>query len=159
MRKLIFILSLSLLFSCGENQKKEEAASSEEMNQTSNTAQAETIDTTPSELKSKSGNYKIIELAGKDVAADEMLLEFDGASQKMSGNTGCNDFMAAFKLDKDRVKFDPPVVTKMVCDGKMENEKTLQEILPKVTKAKIEDGQLKFLSDDNEVLLSLQKND
>ncbi|MFZ0489142.1 MAG: META domain-containing protein [Salegentibacter sp.] len=159
MKKLIFILSLSLLFSCGSNEKKEEASDSENINQTSNTAQAEAISTTPAELKSESGNYKIIELAGKDVSADQMLLEFDGANQKMSGTTGCNDFMAAFKLDKDRVKFDPPVVTKMICDGKMENEETLQEILPKVTKAELKDGELKFLSDDNEVLLSLQKND
>ena len=159
MRKLIFILSLSLLFSCGENNKKEQATDSENMSPTSNTAQAEAIEETPADLRSESGNYKIIELAGKDVTADEMLLEFDGENHKMSVNTGCNDFMAAFKLDKDRVKFDPPVVTKMVCDGKMENEKSLQEILPKVTKAKLEDGELKFLSEDNEVLLSLQKND
>ncbi|MFD1094381.1 META domain-containing protein [Salegentibacter chungangensis] len=155
MKKMIFILSLILFVSCGENEKKEKTTDKAE-----NTEKpTEEIKTSLSELRNQTGSYKIIKLANKDLGTEEILLEFDGDSQKISGNLGCNDFVSAFKLTEDRVKFDPPIGTKMFCEGKMKNEESLGEILPKITRAKINEEELVFLSKDNEVLLSLEKTE
>lgn len=161
MKKIFLLFALSLLMACGNSEKKEQAdaSSNEATNNEQKTTKSEDYSSLE-DLQNNSGNYKIVELKGHDLSADKILLEFDGKAEKLSGNLGCNDFVAAFKIEDDEVvRFNDPVSTEMVCEGNMENEKSLAEVLPQITHARIDNKELVFLSEDNKVLLSLKKEE
>lgn len=136
MKKLVFILSLTFLFfSCGN----------------------ETVSEDPSDLKKKSGNYNLINLDGEDISSEGFILEVEGEKQRLSGKTGCNNFVATYEIEDKQLEFSSPMSTKMYCEGEMEYEETFGEVLPQITKVQISEEELVFLSEENNELLKLQK--
>lgn len=137
MKKILFILSLSvLLFSCG-NEVSENA----------------------SDLKEESGKYILTELDGEDLSSEGFILEVDGENQRISGKMGCNNFVSAYDVKEKKISFNPALGTKMYCEGRMEYEETFGEILPEITKVKISEEELVFLSEENKALLKLKKQE
>lgn len=136
MKKLVFVLSLAFLFfSCGNQSVSED----------------------PSDLKGKTGNYDLITLDGEDVSSEGFILEFEGKEQRLSGKTGCNNFVVTYEIKDKYLKFNQPMGTEMYCEGEMEYEETFEEILPQIRKVKISEEELVFLSEENNELLKLQK--
>ena len=136
MKKLILIFSISfLLYSCGNQSVSED----------------------PSDLKDRTGKYELRSLDGEDVSSKGFIFELDGENQRISGKTGCNNFVAAYKIEDKILKFNQPLGTKMYCEGEMEYEETFNEILPQIQKVKISEEELVFLSEENNELLKLQK--
>lgn len=139
MKKLLFILSVFLIFSCGNTEEK--------------------ISENPADLNSLNGDYKLLELDGENISSEGFILNFNGAEQRLSGKTGCNNFVATYKIEDSIVKFNPPLGTKMYCEGKMEYEKVFGEIIPEIRNVRISDKDLIFLSGESQELLSLQKTE
>lgn len=136
MKKLVFILSLTFLFfSCGN----------------------ESVSEDPSDLKEKSGNYNLINLDGEDISSEGFILEVEGEKQRISGKTGCNNFVTTYEVENKELKFSSPMSTKMYCEGEMEYEETFGEVLPQIRKVQISEEELVFLSKENNELLKLQK--
>ncbi|HSP12319.1 MAG TPA: META domain-containing protein [Salegentibacter sp.] len=136
MKKLVFVLSLALmLFSC-EN---------------------ESVSENPSDLQKRSGSYDLIILDEEDISSEGFILELEGEEQRLSGKTGCNNFVATYEVEEKQLKFNPSLGTKMYCEGEMENEETFRKILPQIRKVKISEEELVFLSEENKELLKLQK--
>ena len=136
MNKLVFILCLGFLFfSCGN----------------------ESVSEDPSNLKEKTGNYTLVNLDGENISSEEFILELEGKKQRLSGKTGCNNFVATYEIEDKNLKFNPPLGTKMYCQGEMEYEEAFNEMLPQIRKVKISEEELVFLSEENNELLKLQK--
>lgn len=137
MRKVFFLISVFLLFSCGNSEEK--------------------ISENPADLKPLKGDYKLLKMDGKDISSEGFILNFNGKKQRLSGKTGCNNFVATYKIQDSVIQFNTPLGTKMYCEGEMEYEDTFGEILPKIRNVKISDKDLIFLSQENEQLLNLEK--
>ncbi|PRX52091.1 META domain-containing protein [Salegentibacter salegens] len=139
MKKILFIFSVFLMISCGNSEDK--------------------ISEDPADLKSLNGNYELLELDGEDISAQGFILNFNGTEQRLSGKTGCNNFVATYKIEDSIVKFNPPLGTKMYCEGQMEYEEILNELIPEIRNVRISDKDLIFLSGENQELLNLQKTE
>jgi heat shock protein HslJ len=76
-------------------------------------------------------------------------LRFDAAGQ-LTGDTGCNRFQSAYRLDGNFLKLQQPATTRKSCLGTvMEFEKSLLEWLPKVSRFQLaEGGELLLLTAD-----------
>lgn len=137
MKRIFWILSISLLvFSCEDSEEK-----SGDLFQ----------------LKEKGGIYSLIELDGEDISSEDYVLQHDSENKRISGKTGCNNFISAYEIIEDRIEFRPTLGTKMYCEGEMEHEETFEEILPLIRKVQISGEELVFLSEENEELIKLQK--
>jgi heat shock protein HslJ len=139
MKKFLFILGIFLIVSCGNSEEK--------------------ISENPADLKSFKGNYELLEMDGEDISSEGFILNFSGEEQRLSGKTGCNNFVATYKIEDSIVKFNPPMGTKMYCEGQMEYEEIFGDILPEIRNVKISDKDLIFLSEENQELLNLQKTE
>ncbi|UJH92990.1 META domain-containing protein [Antarcticibacterium sp. 1MA-6-2] len=88
-----------------------------------------------------------------------MDLTFDEKRKELRGNAGCNPrFSSGFERDGRKITFSEPVSTRMFCDGKMERENQVMEILPKITEMRKNEDNVIFLSNEGEQLLMVQKN-
>ncbi|MBE7639399.1 META domain-containing protein [Salegentibacter sp. BLCTC] len=139
MKKLIFILSVFLMISCGNSEEK--------------------ISENPADLAGLNGNYKLLELDGENIASEGFILNFEGKEQRLSGKTGCNNFVASYKVQDSIIRFNQPLGTKMFCQGQMEYEEIFGKVLPEIRNVKISDKDLIFLSAENQELLNLQKTE
>lgn len=119
----------------------------------------EKISEDPADLKSLNGNYKLLEMDAENISSEGFILNFEGKEQRLSGKTGCNNFVATYKIEDSIVKFNPPLGTKMYCEGQMEYEEIFSKVLPEIRKVKISDKDLIFLSAENKKLLNLQKTE
>lgn len=138
MKKIIALIGIcTLIFSCEESVSEDAA-----------------------DLQEKSGKYSLLEMDGDDISEENFTLELDAANQRLSGKTGCNNFVAAYEVDEEGgINFNPPLGTKMYCEGEMDYEETFGEILPEIVKVEISAEDLVFLSKDSKALLKLQKQE
>lgn len=139
MKKILILVIAFLIFSCGNSEEK--------------------VSENPAELKNLNGDYNLIALDGENIASEGFILNFNGRKQQLAGKTGCNNFVASYEIQDSIIKFNPPLGTKMYCEGEMEYEDTFNKILPKVRNLRISDKDLIFLSQDNEQLLNLEKQE
>lgn len=119
----------------------------------------EKISENPADLASLNGNYKLLELDGENIASEGFILNFEGKEQRLSGKTGCNNFVASYKVQDSIIRFNQPLGTKMFCQGQMEHEEIFGKVLPEIRNVKISDKDLIFLSAENQELLNLQKTE
>ena len=119
----------------------------------------EKVSEDPADLNSLNGDYELLEMDGEDISSEGFIFNFNGEEKRLSGKTGCNNFVATYKIEDSIVKFNPPLGTKMYCEGKMEYEEIFGEVIPEIRNVKISDKDLIFLSQDNQELLSLQKTE
>lgn len=143
MKNFLFLF-LIILISCGEKQDSKEDPMKPK--------------TGISEDMKLSGSYFITQLANEDVSSEEINLTFDEKRKELRGNAGCNRFSAAFEKDGNKITFSDPVGTRMFCDGKMERENQVMELLPKIAEVRENEDNMIFLSNEGERLLTVQKN-
>lgn len=73
-------------------------------------------------------NWKLIQLEGVGKEYGPVSIKFDTATNKISGNSGCNSFFGTYAADGDFVSFSKMGTTRMVCSDD-EIAKTEQKIL------------------------------
>ncbi|MBZ9728216.1 META domain-containing protein [Salegentibacter sp. JZCK2] len=139
MKKILLLISAFVIVSCGNSEEK--------------------ISEDPADLKSLKGDYELLEMDGEDISSEGFILIFNGEEQILSGKTGCNNFVATYKIEDSIVKFNPPLGTKMYCEGQMEYEEIFGEVIPEIRNVRISDKDLIFLSGENQELLNLQKTE
>lgn len=142
MKKFIFAL-LILIYSCGSNQKNKSGVEEES---------AETAENI--EL---SGSYLILKIKTDNVASENIELKFDRIGNEVSGNAGCNRFGSGYERKGIRISFKPVVSTKMYCEGKMEMETAISEVLPQISQMVLQEEELVFMNEALDPLLTIEK--
>ncbi len=143
MHRLLFILCV-LFISCASNKENEN------------------IDNTGStylEPLKLQGNYLLKEINAEDISSEKIVFKFDTIQKTVTGNAGCNRFSSTFELSEEQIKFSDPVSTKMFCEGKMEMEQKVINILPTISEVNRIKEQVVFYSANNERVLTIQKQD
>lgn len=142
MKKFMFAL-LILFFSCGSNQE--------------NKSGLEDTDQESAENIELSGNYLIQKIRAQNVSSEQIELKFDSITQEVSGNAGCNRFSSGYDRSGIRINFKPLVSTKMYCEGKMEMESAITEVLPEISQMILQDGELIFMNENLDPMLTIEK--
>ena len=130
-----------ILNSCGSNQERAE----------NNT---EFEDRVPESLH---GYYLLSELKTENVSGEDILFRFDSIKSEVAGNAGCNRFLSTYVHREKNINFQPAVSTKMYCEGKMEREIEIIDLLPEVSEIIQQNEDVLLLSEENELLLKLKK--
>lgn len=69
--------------------------------------------------------WKLIQLNGNTIENSSAFLIFDAKTNKLSGNSGCNNLFGNFKIEKTAISFGQIGMTRMACDetrNKLESE-------------------------------------
>ena len=111
------------------------------------------------EIEMLSGEYHVITLKEENISSEDIYFKVDDMGESLMINAGCNVLRVDFIQVKDSINFEPPVSTKMYCEGKMTYENTLNSILPEIIEIQRREDNLVFLSKENEVLLTAQKTE
>ncbi len=139
--KKIFIALMVIFNSCGSNQERADGTGE--------------FDTgAPGKLH---GNYLLSELKTLNVGGEDIIFRFDSIKNELTGNAGCNRFNSVYRHLETAITFQPAVSTKMYCEGKMEREKEIIDILPEISEIIKQNEELILLSADNELLIKLKK--
>ncbi len=113
----------------------------------------------PEEIEMLSGEYQIITLKEENISSEDIYLKIDDKGESLMINAGCNVLRVDFVQEKERISFQPPVSTKMYCEGKMTHENTLNLILPDISEIQSKEDKLVFLSKENDLLLTVRKTE
>lgn len=76
-------------------------------------------------------------------------------SGRMSGSTGCNNFMGKYEISKTGFKPDAGAMTRMACQGK--GEAMFIEALNQAKNIRLDSGKLVLLDGTNELMTLLPK--
>ena len=133
---------LIFLYSCGSNQENKSETSGGDMESAENFK--------------LHGSYLIQKIRNENVS-EKIELKFDSITNEVSGNAGCNRFGSGYERTGIKIAFRPVVSTKMYCEGKMEMENAITEILPQVFQMIIQDGELVLMNEELEPLLTIEK--
>ncbi len=86
--------------------------------------------TTSNITETITGTYRVLQLAATDLTNNPIQLTFDPANQSVFGNTGCNDFFAAYTIEGQHINIKGIGQTKMICDDPaMDIERSLTHLL------------------------------
>ncbi len=91
------------------------------------------------------GKWELMPVMPSDTAAGKIpQLNFDLATKKFSGSTGCNIMSGSFEINKDALGFGANMIsTKMACQGY--NEKAFIDNLLKTNRYEIKAGVLQLM--------------
>lgn len=85
-------------------------------------------------------------------------LQFDEEKKQLSGNDGCNNFFAGYKLDGEKLNIGPTGGTKKYCgDESSSDEKAFLKFLEKTLKAEVNGKNLQLSSDTDVLTFKAQK--
>lgn len=134
MRKILFLILSAIFFSC-----------------------ANTIDTVTEEVLD--GDYRVISIPGHQSLPDDIILNFQPMGNRLSGNTGCNDFSAHYSQQGNNLDFSTPMNTRKYCRGKMEIEKQILSSLEKVSRFNHNGNEFVVYSNNDVPLMTLIKKE
>ncbi len=77
-------------------------------------------------------------------------------STSFSGSTGCNQYIASYRLEGNTIKIEMGAMTKMACPGKLEG--IYVDVLNSTNKVELVDDIMRFYNTDIE-LLAFKKSD
>ncbi|WP_055442188.1 META domain-containing protein [Lacinutrix himadriensis] len=104
-----------------------------------------------------SGKYMISSFIDNTELPDNIHLNFDATTNKVSGFAGCNNFSATYSTEGNTIKFGPLMSTKMMCKRFMDVEQNFLKTLEKVTAFSVENNVL-TLKNSKENLVFAAKN-
>lgn len=140
--KKVLCAFLILLYSCGSNQENKSEIPGAEMESAENF--------------NLHGSYLIQKIKNENVS-EKFELKFDSITNEVSGNAGCNRFGAGYERTGIKIAFKPVVSTKMYCEGKMEMENAITEILPQISQMILQEGELVLMNEELDPLLTIEK--
>ncbi|WBL22529.1 META domain-containing protein [Zunongwangia sp. HRR-M8] len=144
---ILAIFSSLLIFSCKEENKPKE---------TPNLSESDQKKLNNSEI---SGEYSVKTLNNKKENLGNLIFDFISEEKRLAITTDCNNIAAEYEIGKDQLTFSNAISTRKFCQGAMDNENTISKILPKITKFDFSEKELRLLSSNNEVLISLIKSE
>ncbi|MFO1254237.1 MAG: META domain-containing protein [Sphingomonadaceae bacterium] len=101
--------------------------------------------TPPSSAGPAGSRWTFVAIDGqKPVSSKTSLTISEG---RIGANVGCNGMGGDLKIDKDRLIVGPIVATRMYCDGLMDQERTVAELLGAKPRFFIEGGRMGIKSD------------
>ncbi|HSP40631.1 MAG TPA: META domain-containing protein [Gillisia sp.] len=103
------------------------------------------------------GNYLVSELKNENLGGEDIIFRFDSIKSEVTGNAGCNRLNSVYVHIDSSINFQPAISTKMYCEGKMEREKEIIEILPEISEIIQQNEDVLLLSAESELLLKLKK--
>ncbi|TJZ60764.1 META domain-containing protein [Sphingobacterium olei] len=98
------------------------------------------------------GTWELDYISGARIAFDGLYpkkkptITFDTSTNKVSGNSSCNNYSGAVTLDGNSIKFGPLASTKMACPGN--GESTFFQTLDKVNTYSVDGNTLTFIMGD-----------
>ncbi len=113
-------------------------------------------------LPLESTPWRLVELSGKAVAADDpkaaASLQFDAVSKRFSGSGGCNRISGSYEVSGDKLHLGPIAATRMMCPQPvMDVETAFLAALGSVTSYKIDGNTLSLFGASGSVLAQLQQ--
>ena len=110
-----------------------------------------------SKIKFLEGDYLVTGISGINVISEEIIFNFNTVGNRISGNTGCNQFSAHFHQEGNEVEFSTPMNTRRFCEGKMETERQLLSFIEKTVRFDFSGEEVIFYSDDGQQLITITK--
>lgn len=132
MRKFLFLIFPAIFFSC-----------------------ANTVETVAEEPLF--GDYRIVEIQGNENLSDNIIVNFNPMGDRLSGNTGCNDFSAHYNQQGNNLEFSTPMNTRKYCKGKMDIEKQILSSLEKASRINRNGDHIVVYSTSDEPIMTLIK--
>lgn len=132
MRKFLFLIFPAIFFSC-----------------------ANTADTVAEEPLF--GDYRIIKIQGERNLPANIIFNFNPMGDRLSGNTGCNDFSANYNQQGSNLEFSTPMNTRKYCKGKMNIEKQILSSLEKASRINRYGEEIVIYSSNDVPLMTLIK--
>lgn len=108
----------------------------------------------PSE-KLEGKDWEVIQIEDVSEFSKAPIITFNVKENKVSGNTGCNNFFGELNLEDNKLTLGKMGATKMLCSD-MTAEDLFFKITDRIAMFKFEDDRLVLLSEDNELLMILQ---
>ena len=144
---ILAIFSSLLIFSCKEENKPKETPNLSENDQ-------KTLNN--SEI---SGKYSVKTLNSNNENLGNLIFDFNSENDRLAITTDCNSIGAGYEISENTLTFSNAISTRKFCQGAMENENTISKTLPKITAFEFSEKELRLLSNNNEVLISLIKTE
>ncbi|WP_052172459.1 META domain-containing protein [Psychroserpens jangbogonensis] len=141
MKHLAILISMIILKSCGSSQDVASAANTTDM------ITNETI----------SGTYVLEQLDTTNVT-DELTLEFDSKTNKVSGFAGCNRFFGTYTTDGNTISLSELGATRMMCEDEANKiELKMFQTLAKVNAYELTNGKLSLKNDEDILITANEK--
>jgi len=109
------------------------------------------------EVVNLNGTYKVMNLQGEDLSAQNYSITFTPAEHRVTGETGCNGFSAKYTQENNVLSVGRAMSTRMYCEGKMDMEQKIINNLEDVAKVEKRGKDLVLVSTDNRSLFTIQK--
>jgi len=141
MKHLAILISVIILKSCGSSQDVASAAN--------------ITDVISNEIIS--GTYIIEQLDSTNII-DELTLEFDSKTNKVSGFAGCNRFFGTYTTNGNAISFSEMGATRMMCqDEANKTEQKMFQTLAKINTYELSNGKLNLKNDDDFLIIANEK--
>lgn len=72
-------------------------------------------------IKIPSGKWKLIQINGKTLDANDAFLILDDSGNGFHGNNGCNSITGSYTITKTQITFDKVAATLMMCEKEEQN--------------------------------------
>ena len=118
---------------------------------------ANTVETATDE--SLDGEYRVTEIIGDTDLTGDIIFSFNALGNRVSGNTGCNEFSAHYSQQGKNLEFSTPMNTRKYCEGKMEIESEILSYFERASRLDRSGNKIIIISKDNEPLMRLIKID
>lgn len=110
-----------------------------------------------SNMEPLEGDYRVIGINGNKFSSEEIFFNFNTIGNRISGNTGCNQFSANFNQEGNEVEFSIPMNTRKFCEGKMETEKQILSHIEKASRFEFSGKEIILYSAQGQRLLTITK--
>lgn len=141
MKFITILLTVFALKSCGNTKAAANMQDNIEVKQT----------------ESLSGKYGITSFIKNAELPENIHLNFDETTNRVSGFAGCNNFSGDYSVEGNNIKFGPFISTKMYCKRFMDVELSLLKTLEEATSFSLENNTL-TLKNNKEDLIFANKN-
>ena len=114
---------------------------------------ANTVETATEEMLD--GDYRITGIAGDQSLPKNIIFRFNSLGNRVSGNTGCNNFSAHYSQQGNNLEFSTPMNTRKFCEGKMEIENQILSSLERASRLIRTGKEIIILSKSDEPIMRL----
>ena len=100
------------------------------------------------------GNYTVTLVDNENVPSNDLMISFDGQTNKVSGFSGCNRFFGTYTLEGNAISFKGLGSTERYCKRFMDVEQKMMTMLSEANTFSINNGELTLLKDSKSVLIA-----